>query len=96
MLYLDPKTGAEYFDSYGLPPLNECRRLMDICPQGIFSGVVLQEDTLVCGQYCILFLLMRSRGRSFTDIVHTLRRPDNDGLAHSFVKRLFYRGLPFR
>ena len=94
-LYLHPTQRGEYFDSYGLPPLPECQRLLNQCRQWTYNTRRLQEDTLVCGQYCVLFLMLRSRGRSFDQIIDALLRPDHDSLVHAFVQQ-YYPSLPFR
>lgn len=94
-LYLHPTQGGEYFDSYGLPPIAECQKLLDMCRQSSYNVTQLQEDTLVCGQYCVLYLMMRCRGRSLFNIIRSLQRPDNDGLVHAFVRQ-FYPQLPFK
>lgn len=93
-LYLDPVNGGEYFDSYGSKPIPECSRLLQSCPRASYNSVMLQEDTLVCGQYCVVYLMLRCRGRSFDKIIQTLHHPNNDPLVHAFVHQ-FYPKLPF-
>jgi hypothetical protein len=94
-LFIDPKHGGEYFDSYGNPPIEECQRLLDLYPPGVYNLTCLQEKTLVCGQYCVLYLLLRSRGYSMHDIVERLNVPWNDGLVHQLV-RSYFPHIPFR
>ena len=94
-MYLDLKHGGEYFDSYGQPPIEECQRLLDLCPQTTYNTTILQEDTLVCGQYCVIYLMLRCRGFTLESIVDHLQVPWNDGLVHSIVNTYFPH-MPFR
>lgn len=94
-LFLHPVTGGEFFDSYGLPPPPECQNLLDQCSQQKCNTVMFQEDTLVCGQYCVFYLIHRCRKVSFEHITRALSRPDNDPMVHAFVN-YYHPELPFR
>ena len=64
---------VEYFDSYGLclllRDLNDFVSSLD--NSYTFNNIQLQSfSTTVCGSYCILFCLLRSRGMSFLDDVN--------------------------
>ncbi len=71
-LVLTP-TRVEYFDSYGLPPHSfpdVYRELVRSKRAIIWSNTQLQGLTsTVCGDYCVLFLLLRIRGVSLEDFV---------------------------
>lgn len=79
---------AEYFDSFGLPPLTPdiLKHLEDNAFHWHYNPTILQHySSNTCGKYCILFLLLRSRGYSFCSIVNffTKQLRSNDKLVHS-------------
>lgn len=94
-LYLDPKRGGEYFDSYGLKPIKECLYLLNQCPEIKYNNILLQDDTLVCGQYCVIFAMLRSRGYSFLDIIRAFDHPLNDAVVYNLI-RAYFPSLPFK
>lgn len=65
-----------YFDSYGMPPLHGdlADKLIDMTRSTIsWNNTHLQElDTNVCGQYCILYCLLRAREFTPEQIINTL------------------------
>lgn len=72
---------AEYFDSYGLPPLHE--EVVDFLhlnsPRGFsYNSSTLQAaNSNVCGNYCILFLYARCHGYKFSDVISVFSRNKN-------------------
>ena len=64
---------GEYFDSFGLPPLNEfIINFLDAnCPNGIlYNPRTLQcLECISCGHYCIVYIKIRSIGKSFCDFM---------------------------
>ena len=92
-----PNRDVEYFDSYGFPPhiypgvhaaLREHGRQLQwnsTALQGLFSTV--------CGDYCVLFLLLSARGWTLADFVTRMAEvPDPESRDHavrSLVKRLY-------
>ena len=66
---------AEYFDSYGLPPYyKEIAEFLERnSPDGkvVINHVTLQTPGLsvTCGHYCCLFVIFRSRGLEFEDML---------------------------
>ena len=65
-----------YFDSYGMPPTYEdlLLKLSTAGYQIIWNDHTLQNfDSTVCGQYCALYCLLRSRHIPFRETVATLR-----------------------
>ena len=71
---------VEYFDSYGLEPRVEFK----IYKPDLTNNYCLQGlDTAVCGEYCIYYLLKRSRKISLLRIVDFLRKKSN---SDNFVK----------
>jgi hypothetical protein len=64
-VYFPQEGCVEYFDSYGLPPLDD--DIIDFMRRNAqttrFNNVKLQGiDYMVCGQYCVYFLHHRSLG----------------------------------
>ena len=89
---------AEYFDSMGLPPDPACRQLLqDLCPRQPlrFNHIKLQDNTMVCGQFCVAFLKYRCRGYSFDDCIHRLNFEDNDRAVHDLIKT-WIPNLPYK
>ena len=72
-VYFTPDGSAEYFDSFGLPPLK--RELLNLLNNRSFpfwrhNSICFQHwSSLTCGNYCILFLKHRSEGHSFCDFI---------------------------
>ena len=98
-IYLDFTTdSAEYFDSMGLAPDPACHRLLqDICPRHSvrYNNIKLQDDTLVCGKFCITFLKYRCRGHSFNNCVRLLDFKDNDRAVYDLIKT-WIPNLPYK
>ena len=98
-VFLDLVKGqAEYFDSTGLPPDPACRQLLEKhCSRKplLYNKRILQEDTMVCGQFCVVFLKLRCRGRSFKQCIQRLTFRDNDRAVYNLVKRDIPE-LPYR
>lgn len=85
---------GEYFDSYGLEPLNEeiINFLEKNCTNGwCYSTVMLQGLTsITCGHYCILFLYMRNLGFSLCKVIKLFSNNHfvNDRIVTSLYKEL--------
>lgn len=65
-IYLDENGDAEYFDSYGLPPLSnyilDFLKIHSKQSHWTFNDRQLQHAiTTMCGGYCIFFLMYRCR-----------------------------------
>lgn len=70
-IYLTENWKLEYFDSYGLPPLFQDleRFLYKNCIVLELNDSLLQGfNSVVCGQYCIIFCTLRARGYSMKSI----------------------------
>ena len=85
---------VEYFDSYGLAPLDV--RLIDFLGDTyVYNASQLQQlFTNACGFYCVYYILHRARGYSMNDIINVLKRSDGDFIVKEFLYRhykpLFY------
>jgi hypothetical protein len=66
-VYFDANLKAVYFDSYGFQPRNKyvVKFLKRNCAIWTFSDKVLQHPfSLVCGGYCMYFLVKKCQGHS--------------------------------
>ena len=62
-----------YFDSYGLPPTNEVKKLLG---NGTYNTFQIQKPgTTYCGQLCLYVLLKLQEGVPFLDIMLELNEP---------------------
>lgn len=71
--YVDKHGVSEYWDSYGMPPLvrQHKRFLKKHCKKWAYNHKTLQAiDSMVCGEYCILYLIHRAHGYSLRSFVH--------------------------
>ena len=94
-VYLDRKhKQANYFDPVGMPPHPACAPLLETCPIVRYNRIVLQDRTMVCGQFVTMFLLLRARGYSFDETIDRLNHPQNDLIMHKMFKPIFPH-LPF-
>ena len=72
---------AEFFDSYGHKPCYFDARLCDFLSKynTIYNPIHFQAPlSIVCGQYCLMFLMHRARGVSFNDILSLLDAVPSD------------------
>jgi hypothetical protein len=74
-------TKIEMFDSFGLDPkLYSLDQSLPLCIS--FSSRTIQDiSTKVCGHYALLFLYLRSRGRSFEYTINALDKNFTDSSA---------------
>lgn len=91
-IYMDGNKKATYFDSLALPPIPAIKLLLRTYGRKrACSKRVLQELTsTVCGYYCVLYILARSRGRSTTAFLRAFGRnpKKNDALVMTRFKKL--------
>jgi hypothetical protein len=60
-----------YFDSYGIPPTQECHLLFGKSPYNKFYYNTIQYqdiNTDTCGYFCLYVLYQICKGRSFNNI----------------------------
>ena len=99
----DHKTSTVYyFDSYGLGPLHQdiLTKLATDANKVIWNNKTLQSNnTSVCGQYCILFCLLRASGYSFERTINLIHHSEpmstdtRDHVVHSLIDSLFPQAL---
>jgi hypothetical protein len=84
---------CEYFDSFGRrPSLVFERYLNGRCSEWIFNDKQLQSVVSgFCGQYCLVYCILKSRGKSLSDILKYFSSDTglNDFLVHKFTCRMF-------
>ena len=62
-------SSPEYYDSFGLPPPKEILNYLG--PRTIYSSDESQDrDSVLCGWWCLYFLIERQKGTSFLDVIH--------------------------
>ena len=71
---------AEYFDSFGfIMPSEITYYLKTSGKQIIYSGDEIQErDSVLCGYWCLCYLLERQKGTSMLKVIHNAKFNMND------------------
>ena len=90
--YRNGKNRAEYFDSFGLIMPNEVMIfLMTSGKQIFYSGDEIQErDSVLCGYWCLHFLLERQKGVPMLSVIHNTKFNMNDQTVnHRFIINYF-------
>lgn len=75
VVYYEDYNHVELFDSFALLSIDETlmNKIISLAPNMTYNDTVIQgSNSSVCGQYCIIFLLLRSRGHSFHQIIRWL------------------------
>ena len=83
---------TEYYDSYGLPPRGDFKKLLG--QTYIYSRSHLQHPlSTACGQYCVFFIHQRSKGKNMQEIIDTFKDNEdlwqNDVMVNKYVERHF-------
>ena len=93
--FFSPTVGVlESFDSFGRHPGTYSSHIRDWIKKDElkYSQSVFQTtDSVVCGNYCILFILLRAHHISYDNIVSILtnNKTINDQFVHKFVNKYF-------
>ena len=83
---------CEYFDSFGLMMPAEVKKYMATGgKQLVYSGDEIQErDSVLCGYWCLYYLLERQKGRSILDTIHNSKFDMSDtSVNHKFIINYF-------
>lgn len=90
-MYVPRENSVEYFDSYAQEPNQYIAKYLKPFRRVVYSIKELQDlFTDVCGEFCIYFLINRSRNKSFREIESYLyKRQDNDEFVDNYVENLF-------
>ena len=80
---------SEFFDSLGQSPTYYHKSwhnlLQNFSTEYMFNTECIQtEDSTLCGQYCIYYIMMRNAGIEFSNILDTI----NSSVVKKFVERL--------
>ena len=83
---------CEYFDSFGLMMPSEVKKYMATSGKRLeYSGDEIQErDSVLCGYWCLYYLLERQKGRSILDTIHNSEFDMSDtSVNHRFIINYF-------
>ena len=83
---------CEYFDPFGLMMPLEVKKYMTTSgKQLVYSGDEIQErDSVLCGYWCLYYLLERQKGRSILDTIHNAEFDMSDtSVNHRFIINYF-------
>ena len=83
---------CEYFDSFGLiMPTEILRYLQTSGEKIIYSTDEIQErDSVLCGYWCLYYLLERQKGKSILDTIHNIAFSQTDNsVNHRFITNYF-------
>ena len=83
---------CEYFDSFGLMMPTEVSEYIGTSgKQLVYSGDEIQErDSVLCGYWCLYYLLERQKGRSILDTIHNSKFDMSDtSVNHRFIINYF-------
>ena len=90
-VYLPSPQKAEFFDSYGHAPCYFNDKLCHFLSSydihyntRVFQGPL----STVCGHYCVLFILHRARGVSFSNILNILDNVDSDSFVQDVLNKV--------
>lgn len=80
----------EYFDSFGLPPMN--KEIIDFIningKEYIFNNKQIQSNnSKTCGKFCVIFILFRSRKISYSSFINLFFK--NKKLNEYYIIKLF-------
>ncbi len=78
---------CEYFDSFGLPMPIEVKKYMKTSGKRlVYSTDEIQErDSVLCGYWCLYYLLERQKGRSILDTIHNCKFDMSDHVQVSII-----------
>ena len=85
---------TDFFDSFGCSPIRVAfYRLLNHLkqPWGMNTRVLQDFSSVVCGHYCLYYLLRRSRGERLNDIVQIFDADtkENDAMVEEMVRHHF-------
>ena len=83
---------CEYFDSFGLIMPSEIKNYLKTSGKKmVYSSDEIQErDSVLCGYWCLYYLLERQKGRSLLDVIHNPKFSFTDQMInHQFLINYF-------
>ena len=85
-------TVCEYFDSFGLIMSKEIKNYLKTSGEKlVYSSDEIQgRNSVLCGYWCLYYLLERQKGRSILDVIHNASFDQNDhSVNHDFIIEYF-------
>ena len=91
--YRNLDSTSEYFDPFGLIMPNEAREYFNTSGKRIIYSIDEKQNrsTVLCGYWCLYYLLERQQGISILDIIHN---PHFDNNNSDFIKADFSGKTP--
>ena len=88
--YRNLNSMVEYFDPFGLIMPNEALNYFRTSGEHIVYSMdeIQNRNTVLCGYWCLYYLLERQNGKSILDIIHN---PHFDNDNSDFIKAYFKR-----
>ena len=83
---------CEYFDSFGLIMPSEIQVYLQTSGEKIvYSSDEIQErNSVLCGYWCLYYLLERQKGKPILDVIHNASFDPNDhSVNHRFIINYF-------
>ena len=82
------KPVVEYFDPFGLIMPNEALKYFNTSGKRIVYSIdeIQNRNTVLCGYWCLYYLLERQRGNSILDVIHNPHFDDDNS---DFIKAYF-------
>ena len=82
------KPVVEYFDPFGLIMPNEALKYFNTSGKRIVYSIheIQNHNTVLCGYWCLYYLLERQRGNSILDVIHNPHFDDDNS---DFIKAYF-------
>ena len=94
--YFQSSHEGEFFDSYGRAPVNYSRQFVNFLNRNSSAWNSNHKElqslfSTVCGEYCIFYLMHRSRGVSMNTIVNLFSSDKhlNDEKVYGFIAKYF-------
>jgi hypothetical protein len=87
--WIDSPHSIDFFDSYGLGPQDYG---FDIACSSISTKSIQSPNSTVCGQYCLYYLYVRSRGHTLVNFLNSFSLTNttwNDRQVSRFVNKHF-------
>ena len=86
------KEFCEYFNPFGLIMRNEIKNYLKTSGKKIVysSDEILERDGVLCGYWCLYYLLERQKGKSLLDVIHNTKFSFTDQMRnHNFLINYF-------
>ena len=92
LAYRNGNKYAEYFDSFGLPMPKEVEKYLATSDKTlVYSSDEIQDrDSVLCGYWCLYYLIERQKGKSISETIHNVKFDFNEqSVNHRFIINYF-------